>query len=87
MGQGATTISICGNRVLLEQVVGVTFPGALHTAISLFALNLTEEQKTSGVIRFSGVGETKYPGWRRWAKARLHRLTKQGLDDDALGAD
>ena len=28
------------------------------------------------VIRFSGYDEAKYQGWKRWAKAKIHRLRR-----------
>ena len=38
-------------------------------------------------IRFSGKDESKYPGWRRWAKAKLNRLRRQGLDEEGLASE
>jgi hypothetical protein len=37
------------------------------------------------VLRFDGNDESKYQGWSKWARGRLRKLSKAGLEDDQLG--
>ena len=47
----------------------------------------TEKEKSNGIIRFTGEDESKFPGWKKWAKARLFRLETSGTEKKALGAE
>jgi hypothetical protein len=44
-------------------------------------------QGGANVLRFDGLDESKYEGWAKWARARLRKLVKQGLDEDLLGSE
>ncbi len=41
------------------------------------------ETNGPAVYRFSGTDPAKYKGWRKWARARLNRVTKQELATEA----